>query len=316
MTAPLVSIIVPCFNAERWLGITLESALAQTWPNKEIIVINDGSSDGSLALARTFEPRGVKVIDQRNQGAAAARNTGIRASTGAFLQFLDAEDLLSPGKLSAQIELLSHCAPSRVASCRWGRFEIDRDQARFVDDAVYRDFTAIDFLVLAGETGAMMHPSAWLVPVDVAQRAGPWDESLSLNDDGEYFARVALASSGLAYCDEQGARSFYRSGLAGSLSQQRGEKARRSQFRSLELITRKLLAAEDSARTRMACAGYWRRFVHDFYPFPPELIQRAESEVRRLGEDVGRPTMGPRTAALSAIIGWKNVWRLKHFLDR
>ena len=75
-------------------------------------------------------------------------------------------------------------------------------------------------------------------------RAGPWDESLSLNDDGEYFCRVLLASPGMVYC--RTGRSYYRSGLPGSLSQQRGEKARRSQFRSLELIGQHLRAAEDS----------------------------------------------------------------------
>jgi hypothetical protein len=147
-------------------------------------------------------------------------------------------------------------------------------------------------------------------------RAGPWDESLSLNDDGEYFSRVALASSGLAFCADPAARSYYRSGLPGSLSQQRSDRARRSQFRSLELITRRVLAAEDSPRTRRACAGYWRRFVHDFYPAPAELIRGAEAEVRRLGGEVGRPPLGGKSAALARVVGWKNLLRLKYLLHR
>ncbi|HET7536199.1 MAG TPA: hypothetical protein VFJ90_07085, partial [Candidatus Didemnitutus sp.] len=112
------------------------------------------------------------------------------------------------------------------------------------------------------------------------------------------------------------ARSYYRSGLAGSLSQQRSEKARRSQFRSLELITRDLLRAEDSPRTRRACAGHWRRFVHDFYPQPADLVRRAEAEVAHYGETVGAPPMGPKTAAFARILGWRTVWRLKQFLGR
>lgn len=316
MPPPLVSLLIPCHNAAPWLAATLESALAQTWAHKEIILVDDGSTDGSLALAQGFAARGVRIFSQPNAGASAARNRALREARGDYFQFLDADDLLAPGKLTAQLALLATRPPDTVASCAWGRFTTDPAAARFVDEVVFRDFTPLDFLVVAGETGAMMHPSAWLVPRGVAVRAGAWDESLSLNDDGEYFSRVALASSGLAFCADAAARSYYRSGLPGSLSQQRGARARQSQFHSLELITRRLLAAEDSPRVRRACAGYWRRFVHDFYPAPARLIAAAESEVRHLGESVGRPPMGPRTAALARLLGWRNVWRLKYLLHR
>jgi glycosyltransferase involved in cell wall biosynthesis len=315
MKAPLVTIIIPCHNAERWLGETLESALAQTWTDREIILVNDGSRDGSLALARNFAGRGVRVIDQPNQGASAARNHGLREARGEFIQFLDADDLLSPDKIAGQIELLRHRPAGTLATCAWGRFQADPAAARFVDDAVYRDFAPIDFLVLAGDTGAMMHPSCWLVPKAVAGRAGPWDESLTLNDDGEYFCRVLLAGAGMAFCPA--GRSFYRSGLPGSLSQQRGDRARRSQFHSLELITAHLLAAEDSPRTRQAAANYYQRFIHDFFPAPPDLMRTAAARVAQLGgSSLPDPAMGPRTRRLAALLGWKNAWRLKHLFGR
>jgi glycosyltransferase involved in cell wall biosynthesis len=315
MTPPLVSIIIPCYNAERWLAATLESALRQTWPAVEIIVINDGSADGSLARARQFEARGVRVIDQPNRGASAARNHGLRLARGDFIQFLDADDLVSPEKIGAQVELLRDRPAGTVATCAWGRFQEDPATARFVDEAVFRDFAAVDFLVLAGDTGAMMHPSCWLLPRAVVERAGPWDEALSLNDDGEYFARTLLASSGMAYSAT--GRSYYRSGLPGSLSQQRGERARRSQFRSLELITQHLRATEDSPRTRRAAANYFQRFIHDFFPAPADLMRQAADRIAALGgSTLGRPPMGAKTAALAAILGWRNVWRLKHLLTR
>lgn len=311
---PLVSIIIPCHNAALWLAATLESALAQTWPQKEIILVDDGSTDDSLTIARQYEQRGVTVFSQPNRGASAARNAGLRAAHGDFLQFLDADDLLTPGKIGAQIELLSSKPAGTLATCAWGRFHTDPAMARFVDDVVFRDFAPMDFLILAGQTGAMMHPSAWLVPKEVATAAGPWDESLSLNDDGEYFCRIVLAATDLAFCSSVTARSLYRSGLAGSLSQQRSERARRSQFRSVELITAQLLRCQDSPRVRQACAGHWRRFIHDFFPSPPDLIAKAEASVRELGETVGRPSMGPRTAFAAALLGWRNVWRLKYLL--
>jgi GT2 family glycosyltransferase len=72
---PLVSILIPAFNAQNWIAETLESAIAQTWPEREIIVVDDGSTDQTLAIAKRFEPADVRIVTQKNQGAAAARNT-------------------------------------------------------------------------------------------------------------------------------------------------------------------------------------------------------------------------------------------------
>ena len=310
---PLVSLIIPCHNAGRWLAGTLESALAQTWPATEILVINDGSTDESATVAQPFAARGVRVITQPNQGASAARNHGLRLARGEFIQFLDADDLLSPDKIARQVGLLQAKPAGSVASCAWGRFTTDWRTAAFTDMAVFRDFQPVDFLVLAGDTGVMMHPSAWLLPRAVAGRAGPWNEALSLNDDGEYFCRVLLAATGVSHCADPAARSYYRSGLPGSLSRQRGAKARRSQFLSVELVARHLRAAEDSARTRRAAANYFQRFIHDFYPFPADLMQAAAAQVAALGgSSLPIPPMGPRTRALAALVGWKTVLRLKH----
>lgn len=316
LTMPRVSILIPAYNAEPWLAATLESALAQTWQNCEVIVVDDGSQDQSLALARRFEPRGVRVLAQTNAGASAARNRALREAQGDFIQFLDADDLISPRKIAAQVALLERQPAGAVATCAWGRFTDDPANARFVDTAVFRDFAPLDFLVLGASTGAMMHPSAWLVPRAVAERAGPWDESLSLNDDGEYFCRVTLASSGLAFCADPDAKSYYRSGLPASLSQRRTKPARRSQFRSHQLVAQHLLAAETSPRIHRAVADIFQRFIYDFYPVPVDLMRQAASEVAAHGGSQIRPVMGPREAAFARLLGWKNVRRLKYLLRR
>ncbi|HZP61627.1 MAG TPA: glycosyltransferase family A protein, partial [Opitutaceae bacterium] len=315
LVTPLVSILIPCHNAAPWLAQTLDSALAQTWPHREIIMVDDGSTDGSLAIAQRYETRGVRVLTQPNRGAAAARNRALIEARGDFLQFLDADDLISPDKITAQVALLANCPPLTLATCAWGRFTDDPAAARFVDHIVFRDFTPLDFLILAARTGAMMHPSAWLVPRPAAERAGPWDESLTLNDDGEYFCRVILASAGIAF--SSGGRSYYRSGLPGSLSRRRDPASRQSVFRSLQLIERHLLAREDSPRTRRTVANHYQRFIHDFFPSSPELMRTATAAVARLGgSDLLMPPMGRRTAALARLLGWKHVWRLKSWLKR
>ncbi len=315
ITDPLVSILIPCYNAGPWLRQTLDSAIAQTWPHREIILVDDGSNDGSLSIAREFEQRGVQILTQKNAGASAARNRALRAAHGEFIQFLDADDLLSAEKIAAQLAELAARPAGTIASCAWGRFQGSPANTQFVDDSVFRDFTPTEFLTAAAETGVMMHPSAWLVPRAVAERAGPWDETLSLNDDGEYFCRVLLAGSGVGFCRDSRARSFYRSGVPGSLSCQKSERARRSQFRSLEFIAQHLLAAQDTPQVRRALGHQWQRFVHDYFPAPVDLMRRAEARAAALGAGaLGPPPMGPKTAALSRLIGWRNTWRLKYLL--
>ena len=87
---PLVSVLIPCYNAGRWVAQALDSVLAQTWPALEIIVVNDGSTDNSREVLRAYEPRNVKVIDQDNRGQTAALNRALAAASGAFVQYLDA----------------------------------------------------------------------------------------------------------------------------------------------------------------------------------------------------------------------------------
>src|SRR5437868_14667996 len=100
---PLVSILIPAYNAGPWIGDTIRSALDQTWPRKEIIVVDDGSGDQTLQVARQFASKNVSVVTQENQGASAARNRALSLSRGDYIQWLDADDLLSPNKIAKQM---------------------------------------------------------------------------------------------------------------------------------------------------------------------------------------------------------------------
>ncbi len=107
MKGPLVSIVLPVYNAEAFLRETLESVFALDYEPLEVIVVDDGSTDGSAALAQSFP--GVRCIRQENRGPAAARNTGIEAAQGEFVAFVDADDIVLPHKLSVQVGyLLDH----------------------------------------------------------------------------------------------------------------------------------------------------------------------------------------------------------------
>lgn len=127
--APSLSVVVPCFNAGRWIEATLRSVLAQAWPGKlEVLVIDDGSSDDSLARAHAFgDP--VRTIRQDNAGVAAARNHGIEAARGEWVAFIDADDIWLPGKLQAQWDLLQKHPGSDMGCSAWQVWTSDEADA-------------------------------------------------------------------------------------------------------------------------------------------------------------------------------------------
>jgi glycosyltransferase involved in cell wall biosynthesis len=315
VAAPLVSIIIPCHNAAPWLAATIESALAQTWAPVEIMVIDDGSTDGSPAVAQGFAARGVRLHTQPNRGASAARNRGLREAQGEFIQFLDADDLLAPDKIRRQLHRLQAAEPGAIASGAWTRFHRDPAEGRFVPEPTWRDLDGLEFLLLHYEAGWMMVPAAWLCPRRVLDAAGPWDEALSLNDDGEYFGRAVLQARGILFCAE--AQAFYRSGLPGSLSRRTGRRALESLWRSTELtVGRMLTAASFSARARAAAANGWQRLAFECYPAAPDLASAAEKRSRELGGSPFPWPGGPAFHRLARLVGWRTAKRVRDVVNR
>jgi len=314
MSTTLVSILIPCHNAAPWLAETLESALAQSWRPTEVIVVDDGSADDSLAIARRFETRGVTILAQPNRGASAARNAAYRAARGEYIQFLDADDLLATDKIERQLRLLEAAPAGRIAAGPWGRFATDPASAIFTLEENWRSCPPIEWLALNFAGRGMMPPAAWLTPRDLIEAAGAWDERLTLNDDGEYFCRVLLAATGVEFCPD--ANSFYRSNLAGSLSTRRTDAAWQSAFLSHELCARHLLAREDSPRTGRACADLFQRLAFAMYPDCPALVRRCEEQARRYGGSFQRPGGGRIFQTLGRLIGWKRARQLQRLRQR
>ena len=290
---------------------TLESALAQTWPDKEIILIDDGSTDGSLVVARRFEARGVRIVTQPNAGAAAARNHGLQLARGDYVQFLDADDLLAPDKLERQVRLLQQKGNDHIASCAWGRFTTDPSKAELDPPReLWCDLDAVSWLVLAAEHNAMMATASWLLPRSIVNRIGPWDISHRTNplDDMDYFDRARAAARQVLFCPDT--HTFYRSALSGSLSQLRSDETWRAISATLHRSVNQLLKLEDSPRTRHAGATLLQRFIYELYPARPELATAAAVRVASLGGSDLQPEVGPARRTLAKLIGWKLTKRL------
>lgn len=310
----LVSVLIPAYNAERYVGEVIESALAQTHSAVEVVVVDDGSTDGTLAVARSYGDRGVRVVSQANAGAAAARNRALAESRGRAVLFLDGDDLISPGHVEHLAARLGG-SETHVAMGEWGRFTDDPSEAIFPARPTNTDASGVEWTVLDW-VGArpMTQSGTFLIPRPLLDRTGGWDERLSLVDDFEFFARLLSASAGVRFAPE--ARLYYRSGAATSLSGRKGRAARESQALSLMLGTQHLLDAEDSPRTRRAAAHVLQDFVYDVYPDHADLRAQVAARVADLGGSDLAPDGPPGFHRLRRLVGWRLARRVQHAVAR
>ena len=306
----LVSILIPCYNAAQYVSQGIESALAQTWQNKEIIVVDDGSCDQSLAIARQFEDKGVQVLSQQNRGASAARNRAFHASKGKYVKFFDADDVLHPRLLEAQMARIGGSVTA-VASSSWGRFyNNDLSTFQLSYESVWRDMDARDWLVEAWMNARpMMQPAIFLMPRSLVESRGLWNESLSVVDDFEFFTRILCGATEVRFAAD--APVYYRSGLPFSLSRRANRKAVESAYKSVSLATSCLLDRGGGRSARKACANILQDFIYTYYPEHSDLLEKVARRVGDLGGSDLPPTGTRPFEQLRDIFGWKVAKRIQ-----
>ena len=184
MVAPSVSAIVPVFNAEAFLAASLESLLAQDYENFEIVACNDGSTDRSAEILRRH-PR-IRVVEQENRGAAAARNTAIEASTGELLAFFDSDDLWPANRLTLQA---THLAEHPEVGCVLGRQEWMNPPPWLSRDTVFGDLDGVPVL------SAMVRRRAFV-------EIGGFDTSFSHSEDMDLMFRLREHGIGIEVLPE------------------------------------------------------------------------------------------------------------------
>lgn len=304
---PLVSILIPAYNAEDAIADTLRSALAQTWQHKEIIVVDDGSTDKTLAIAREFEREGVLVVTQKNQGATFARNKAFALSHGDYIQWLDADDLLAPDKISSQMRSVRDGLSKKILlSSSWGLFMHRYRRARFIATPLWCDLSPKEWLRRKMELNLYMQTATWLVSRELTEAAGPWDTRLLGDDDGEYFCRVLLASEGVRFVPES--KVYYRGpGIAfGGLSHVgRSDRRIEAHWLSMKLHIKYLLSLEESDRVRQACLTYLQTSLIYFYPEKAKIVSEAQQTAVQLGGELSPPTLSWKYSWIKLLFGWR-----------
>jgi len=321
MSAPLVSIIIPVHNSAAHLAETVQSALSQTWQNIEVILVDDGSTDHSPEIARRFTSGIVKVFSQENKGASAARNMGLKEAKGDYIQFLDADDLLSPDKIDAQVKCLNgsvtDIAISRTIHFNDGECHI---KGTSDNDWFYTDHEdPVSFLtkLYAGEDvmpgyGGMITIHSWLTPRNLIDKAGPWNENLSVDDDGEFFCRVVLASDSIKFSEK--AFNYYRKfDTPKSLSGQKNLKGMKSAVMANDLKLDYLKArTENAVVNRIFAKHYWWAGVLA-YPEFKSLSKYCIQKAKELGYGGDKYVGGPTGHFLAVFLGWKTARLISYY---
>lgn len=303
---PLVSILIPAYNAEKWLEEAIGSALAQTWQRRELIIVDDGSQDETLKIARRFASKHVKVVTQANRGPSEARNRALEIAQGDYIQWLDADDLLGENKIECQLDAVDFEVEENVLlSSAWASFRKDRREAKFQRTSHWQDLSPAEWLRLKMEKNIWMAIENWLISRKLCEKAGPWNIRLRRDNDGEYISRVMMNSCRIRFIER--ARSYVRIGNPTSVSSDENLTSEKleSLCASMESHIRCLLALDNCSRSKAACVTMLRGGLIWFYPDKPELVERSRRLAAELGERIDVPILPWKYRIIRLIVGWR-----------
>lgn len=306
-----VSILIPLYNSEKYVAQTIKCALNQTWSDKEIIVVDDGSSDNSYEIAKSYESAILKVYQQENKGSSAARNAAFELSNGDYIQYLDSDDILPPNKISAQMSLLEKDGFKSViiSSCHFKTFTNSLEKVwtnQFPINKTYAN--PIDLLSDSWLKTSYIASHAWLCPRSMIDKAGPWNTDITLNDDGEFFSRVIIQAKKVIFCEET--EVYYRN-APNSVSKQKSRNAMVSWLNSIDLVGALILKTKHEKAIE-ACSKEYSRFIYNWYPNNRFLVKEAKMQMaeKGLSFEIPENKASSFTGGLSYFFGWKGAKRI------
>ena len=311
---PLVSILIPAYNAEKFITETLKSAVNQTYDNCEIIVIDDGSKDKTYEVAKRFSSKKVKVLRQDNEGACRTRNSLMQFAQGNYFQFLDADDVLHKEKIDAQMKFAqTDESQDFFFTAAFGTFFNDINKAKFRPNSLWQDLKPIEWILNKFNDSVWMNPTCWLIPRKLAELGGEWEHKItrSGDDDGEYMCRVIKNANMVKFVES--AKCYYRIGNIGSLNWG-SKKALDELYLSLRLTTEHLLFLEDSERTRKACLQYLQAWFEYFEGSDGSAKNKMLEYAKSLGGELSMPELKLKYYPIKFIFGENIATHVKNYL--
>jgi hypothetical protein len=222
---------------------------------------------------------------------------------------------MAPDKIARQMDALGKFPNKRtLLSGSWGNFMYRYYRTQFIPSALWNDLSPVEWLVRKMRQNLYMQTASWLVSRELAEAAGPWNTRLLVDDDGEYFCRVLLASDGVRFVSES--KVYYRLSGSSSLSYVGlSEKKQEAQMCSMKLHIGYLRSLEDSERTRAACITYLQDWLVCFYASRMDLVEEAQQIARQLGGKLDPPHLSWKYAWIRTLFGWPLARRAQVMLS-
>jgi glycosyltransferase involved in cell wall biosynthesis len=306
----LVSVIIPCYNAERWVGQAIQCCIDQTHRPMEVIVVDDGSTDHSkqavLAAARNVEIA-VRLIECEHKGASAARNQGLAAAIGNYVQFLDADDLMSPRKIELQAAVAAH-NHNTVPCGPWLRLR--HSHGYWTTEQLGKYMDCAGDLVYQWLEGYFFAVHCFLWPRKTVVDLGGWDESLSGCQDGDLFIRAALKDVKLCFVPESVV--YYRTGhVHDSVSARRDLDSLKSRIRVLDKAQAALERRDDLQEYRAVLAQRYYALGRAYAVEQPDEARKCFNRFLLLSPDGRVPgSLADRIVTrLLGIVRKEKLWR-------
>lgn len=306
---PLVSVIIPAYNARRWLPETLASVRAQQGVDLEVIIVDDGSTDDTAEYVAQEWPD-FRLIRSENRGVSHARNLGTTNARGDWLQYLDADDLLLPGKLSRHLALIEKYSDCDAVYANWQKL-IEDHVGHFVPGEVVKrciqdiseDPEVAFFSTLWCPTGCYLWRRSFL------EKVLPWKEWLPVIQDARFAWDAAAAGARWVYDPEVSV--LYRQHRSGSVSTKSKHAFLTDCYANIEDIRRLWCGVESisKARLQVLSDGY-ESVVRGFYEVDKLLFREAYQRLISLNPDYQPSRLGVRL--ISSCLGYENAEYLAH----
>lgn len=313
---PLVSIIIPLYNSEKYIRETLESCLNQTYKNFEVIVVDDGSRDSSAEIVHSIKDERIFYYGIANGGPCRARNFGIEKANGRLIQFLDADDILDEEKLELQVRKYSRYGDEYLYSGVMGYIIGDEKELEKGFEFYYTNLEPHEYFKrMFANFGKYYTTGMWLVPAKIVKRTSGWNEKVLINNDGEYFSRLILNSEGIIFCE--GAKFFYRRDVPQSVS--KGLNSRRiyeSWLYSYKCYVDSFNQFCDKRTAQKLGRRALSVYYCNSYPNHPDLLDQCLDEIKNLGYSSPAAHGGSLFKITSRVLGTENALKIRHLKDQ
>lgn len=305
---PLVSVIIPCYNVAPYISETIESVIVQTYTNWECIIVDDHSTDNSWEIIENYQqdyPEKILIYKNPRKGACAARNIGMNYAKGEFIQYLDADDLLANNKLEMQLSILKD-NPNSIIYC--DKIDFEKTSKKVFKHCSNNIEHCSPLVFLLKEKA--VYPHCWLAYAEDIKNHN-WDESVLLNQDGEFFYRVLQKLDKVIYADNT--YCFYRTQNKKSISRAiNGEKilSGYTTVKTLENVLLSLTSREELPKVYQCLGNICTYYLYQSYPKHKSVyLEISKNKFLKYANSKYRTTKILNNLIIS-IFGWKFYKRL------